>query len=422
MFDFCLENVVVVDSVARTWSSLAGAFSNYSISSSLREFPGPAAIVVPDYKIAMEAVAFAAANRLDCLILPRERLSEGVRKLVSETGFSIAGVEDNSLHLASDPPGRIAGRVWLLTSGSTGMPKLVQHRWNTLFTRRSAHNSVRRRWLLPYQPGTYAWYQLICLGLFQGSQSLVAASTDDLQQLFTVAAGHEVDSLSATPTFWRLALLQVPKSLLRRLDLKTISLGGELVDQSILDQLAVIFPKAEISHVYASTEAGSSIVVKDGRSGFPAAMLGHETPDRPSLRIIDGHLWVRSPYSTCAAGGETLEWLDTGDLVEVRGDRVHFVGRASTNLINVGGNKAYPADIEAAILSHPNVSWCRVRAIRSPLVGYLPEVDFVVRDGAEVDEAMLTRHLSGKVPDYATPRFWNRLDRIPVENSLKSSL
>ena len=131
---------------------------------------------------------------------------------------------------------------------------------------------------------------------------------------------------------------------------------------------------------------------------------------------------MRSPYSTLAANGRHEEWIDTGDLVEIRGKRVCFLGRVNAKLINVGGNKAFPADIESAILDHPEVSWCRVRAVRSPLVGFLPEVDLVLVGGATVDEVALTRHASERLPEYAVPRFWNLLESIPVESTLKSSL
>ncbi len=417
-----LENLVVADGAPSTWEALGVAFSNRPGSRSLTSPGVPVAIVVPDLRAALEAVAFAVVANIDFLVIGRDRYSEAIRDLLGREGFAIVEVDSGSM---TPPPvmvESVPGRVWLLTSGTTGTPKLVSHRWETLYTRRTASDSSQRRWLVPYLAGTYAWYQLICLGLFMPGQSLVVAEVDDPQDLLAIAARDGVDSISATPTFWRLALLRAGASGLRDLALKTLSLGGEMADQPILDRLRETFPNVEISHVYASTEAGACIVVKDGLAGFPADLLDLETPGRPALKLVDGNLLVRSPYSTLAANGRHEEWIDTGDLVEIRGKRVCFLGRVNAKLINVGGNKAFPADIESAILDHPEVSWCRVRAVRSPLVGFLPEVDLVLVGGATFDEVALTRHASERLPEYAVPRFWNLLESIPVESTLKSSL
>ncbi len=219
-------------------------------------------------------------------------------------------------------------------------------------------------------------------------------------------------------------MLQIEPDALSAVPLRQIALGGEVSDQSILDHLAELYPSAEISHVYASTEVGTCIVVKDRKEGFPATILERRDGLSPEIRVREDRLEVRSPFA--ARGGVAAAeagWIDTGDVVEFRGDRVHFCGRADTAMINVGGNKAFPADIEAVIQKHPAVAWSRVRARNAPLVGHLAEADVVLRPGHwAVDDASLTQHCAAKVPEYAVPRFWNFLSAIPVQSSLKSSL
>lgn len=148
--------------------------------------------------------------------------------------------------------------------------------------------------------------------------------------------------------------------------------------------------------------------------------------DLPSVRINDGVLQVRSPFagvSSNALGGSDLSWINTGDLVELRGDRVYFCGRSDRAIINVGGSKAFPADIESVLHAHPSVLWCRVRAVRAPLVGYLPEADVVLKPTADLpSELELTKFCATRLPEFAIPRFWNFLPAIPVEDSLKSRI
>jgi acyl-CoA synthetase (AMP-forming)/AMP-acid ligase II len=420
MPDLLGNNSVVLGDQEFSWDTLLEAFNQSATRAVLERAAQPVAVVVDGAAEAFGVVAGLAATGGDALLLGRERLSEGVRALLETRGFALCDYATGNLTPAAQPAPAVPGRVSLLTSGSTGTPKLVPHRWETLFTGRDLRSASPRRWLVPYQTGTYAWYQLITLGMFLPGQTLVVAGSDDLETIFAQAARHAVDSISATPTFWRLACLRLPESLLRSVRLTTITLGGEMADQSILDRLAALFPGAQVTHIYASTEAGVCAVVKDGRAGFPSAWLDREQPGSPALRIEDGRLWVRSPHAAGGAG----EWLDSGDRVEARGDRVHFVGRADSALINVGGSKAYPADIEAVLLAHPAVRWCRVRAVRSPLVGWLPEADVVCdpRADAVPDEVELTRFCAARLPEYAVPRFWNHLATIPVQGSLKSAL
>ncbi len=311
--------------------------------------------------------------------------------------------------------------VGLLSSGTTGQPKLVRHTWETLFSAERCRSARPRRWLVPYQAGTYAWYQLVTMGLFQPGQDLVPLATLSGEAFVRAALEHGVDSVSSTPTLWRLTLLEVAEEKIRRLPLEQITLGGEIVDQALLDRLQVLFPNARLTHIYASSEAGACIVVGDGEAGFPTARLDEDGAGRPSLRVSDGHLLVRSPHSAATAGGRPDEWLDTGDLVEVRGPRVVFLGRADSRVIGVGGAKLFAGDIEDVVLQHPAVSWCRVRSARAPLVGSLPEVDVVLDPNAPPPtDADLEAHCRTRLPEPSVPRFWNRLGSVPIQASLKS--
>jgi acyl-coenzyme A synthetase/AMP-(fatty) acid ligase len=90
----------------------------------------------------------------------------------------------------------------------------------------------------------------------------------------------------------------------------------------------------------------------------------------------------------------------------------------------VGGQKAYPADVESVLLSHPEVRWCRVSARRAPLVGSLVSADVVLApglDGAVLEEELAV-HCRSRLAEYAVPRFFRFLLEIPCSGNLKSSL
>jgi acyl-coenzyme A synthetase/AMP-(fatty) acid ligase len=162
-----------------------------------------------------------------------------------------------------------------------------------------------------------------------------------------------------------------------------IRLSGEIADQAILDALGSFYPQASVCHAFASTEAGVGFEVNDGLEGFPASMVG--APGDVHIRVDDGSLRIRSARSAVRYAGEEQStiagddgFVDTGDMVERRGDRYYFLGRRN-GIINVGGLKVYPEEVEAAINRHPAVRMSMVRSRKSPMIGSLVAADVVLK-------------------------------------------
>jgi acyl-CoA synthetase (AMP-forming)/AMP-acid ligase II len=163
-----------------------------------------------------------------------------------------------------------------------------------------------------------------------------------------------------------------------------VRLSGEIADQAILDNLRAVFPNAAIGHAYASTEAGVGFAVNDGAAGFPAHYLDG-VPGGVEMKIVDGSLRLRSPGTASRYLGaqhpclrDTEGFVDTGDIVERRGDRYYFVGRKG-GIINIGGLKVHPEEVEAVINRHPLVRMSLVRPKRSPLTGAIVIADVVLK-------------------------------------------
>jgi acyl-CoA synthetase (AMP-forming)/AMP-acid ligase II len=171
-----------------------------------------------------------------------------------------------------------------------------------------------------------------------------------------------------------------------------VRLSGEIADQVILDRLRACYQDAAVAHAFASTEAGVAFDVRDGLAGFPASIIGQNGVD-VEMKVEDGSLRIRS--SRTAAGylgslGENLAgadgFIDTGDTVELRGDRYYFAGRRD-GVINVGGLKVHPEEVEAVINRHPNVQMSLVTGRKNPITGALVIADVVVRSDSQPDAA-----------------------------------
>jgi acyl-CoA synthetase (AMP-forming)/AMP-acid ligase II len=255
---------------------------------------------------------------------------------------------------------------------------------------------------------------------------LPQAEPADVAKLMAAAG---VQFASATPSYWRRLLISVDAALLSQVPLVQITLGGEVVDQTILDRLAQTFPAARLTHIYATTELGRCFAVTDGKAGFPQAWLHHASTDGVELQIRDGQLWVRSAnsmsgYDPLAPGQgpdrDAAGWSATGDLVELRGDRIYFVGRNS-EMINVGGNKVYPVAVERVIRQLPEVAEVRVYAQASSLAGQLVACQIVPAPGCSDEQVRqkIREHCQAYLNRPACPRMIEIVERLQLSEAGK---
>jgi acyl-CoA synthetase (AMP-forming)/AMP-acid ligase II len=275
--------------------------------------------------------------------------------------------------------------------------------------------------LCPYSPGTYAWWQLITLGLTQPEQDLVVVDPADLEQWVQVAIEYGITAASGTPTFWRQTIMQ-NGHLLGEVPLQQITLGGEPVDQAVLDQLRTVFPDARISWIYASSEVGASVIVHDGKAGFPETWLNRPSEGRPTVSVVEDELVITSPHHGLGLDGP----VRTGDRAVIADGRVLITGRLDSDEINVGGAKVSAGIVRDVLQSHPDVAWANVRGRKAPMVGTIVVADVVLRPGDDEDETAMVQQLTDwcrdHLPDYGVPRFLRVLDTIPAKETLKSDV
>jgi acyl-coenzyme A synthetase/AMP-(fatty) acid ligase len=306
----------------------------------------------------------------------------------------------------------------LFTSGTSGTPKLAEH---TLSTLTAAIDPARpkqpgRIWATFYDIRRYGGLQILLRALLGGG-SMVLSGGDEATPFLERAAAAGVTFLSGTPTHWRRALLSPAAPALALTDVR---LSGEAADQAILDKLRAVYPAARICHAFASTEAGVAFEVQDGLAGFPAGWLDRDGP--VALRVAGDTLRIRSPgqalryLGDAGAIADAGGFTDTRDLIVARGDRLFFAGR-SDGVINVGGLKVNPLEVEDVVSRHPRVAQARVAAKRSPIIGQVIVADVVPREpeagtaGLEADILALCR---ASLAAHKVPAMVRFVSAIPV--------
>jgi acyl-CoA synthetase (AMP-forming)/AMP-acid ligase II len=336
---------------------------------------------------------------------PSAGLARQARELLPET-----------LHLATDGPRQALSRrtshqtEWILmTSGTSGPPKLVVHSLASLtdaFAR--AHPDVSAPvWGTFYDIRRYGGLQILLRALRGATLVLPAPAQGPVEQL-SAAAAAGVTHMTGTASHWRSVLMSGQA---RRLSPRYVRLSGEIADQGILDALHEAYPQACIAHAFASTEAGVAFEVEDGRAGFPASWVGglvagssvpvprSGTTRRPGegggpmaeLRIVEETLRMRSGgtargyLSQDRSLRDADGFVDTGDRVQQREGRCYFLGR-SGGIINVGGLKVHPEEVEAVINAQPWVRVSLVSARRNPITGAIVSAEVVLREAADGEQ------------------------------------
>ena len=328
------------------------------------------------------------------VIAPPDIKLEHLPAICQRAGIDTVVGDDHTLALAGlafaqlrlPPPGDAVKpsrqSEWVLfTSGTTGIPKMVAHSLEGLtgaIQPAAAHDIV---WGTFYDIRRYGGLQILLRALL-GQASLILSDADESAADFLLRLGdHGVTHLTGTPSHWRRALMSPANSAIQP---RYVRLSGEIADQAILDNLRTRFPHVPVGHAYASTEAGVGFEVTDGLEGFPASYVGRS--GAVELKVVDGLLHVRSPRTAGRYVGsdEALTeegWVNTGDMVELRGDRYFFAGRVG-GIINVGGLKVNPEEVEAVINRHPGVRASRVSGRKNPFTGSVVVAEVVLADAA----------------------------------------
>jgi acyl-CoA synthetase (AMP-forming)/AMP-acid ligase II len=423
------EAIVTSGSVTR-WGRLLELVTEYT--DSLHELTGRRVAL----RLAPTAASFAALAALDRLgadVFLFDAESDPAEALDLARDLRLAAVlacrDDAACAIESLPHeahGSGASTVTLLTSGTTGRPKAARHTWASLARPVRKTNAPPPRWLLSYRAHLYAGLQVTLQCWANGGTLVVPPRGAEPTASAELMLASRVEFASATPSYWRRLLLFAPRDVLARVPLAQITLGGEVVDQQVLDALRGCFPQARVVHIYATTELGRCFSVTDGLAGFPVRFIEQASSDGVELRIEEGELLVRSTnamrgYDTLACEGPSaVDWFRTSDLVEIAGARVHFVGRKS-DMINVGGNKVHPLEVESVVRQVRGVADVRVYGKSSSIAGQLVVCELVVAVGADrlQVERDLATHCAMELNAYQRPRIVRVVDRIDLASSGK---
>ena len=291
----------------------------------------------------------------------------------------------------------------VFTSGSTGEPKAVLHDCERVMRR---FVPERRGWstVLFLMMDHIGGFNTL-LGAFAYGGVAVCLANRSPETVCRANAEAGATLLPTTPTFLN---LMIASGTWKRFDLSSFELityGTEVMPQSTLARVKGLFPSAAVKQTYGLSELGilrsksqddQNTWLKVGGDGF-------------EVKIVDDILWVRSEsnmvgYLNAPSPFDDDGWMCTGDEVEIRGDMIRFVGRKS-EVINVGGQKVFPVEVEAVLLEDDNVSEATVFGTPHVVLGQAPcaRISLQHPEDRKGRTARLRRHCRESLAKYKVP-------------------
>ncbi|MEG0518323.1 MAG: fatty acid--CoA ligase family protein [Bacteroidales bacterium] len=304
-----------------------------------------------------------------------------------------------------------SSEITLFTSGTTGQPKKIAHSIQTLLRNIRVDKKYSKNiWGLAYNPAHMAGLQVF-LQAFLNGNTLVNIFNLTRDDVYDEMEKNQITHISATPTFYR--LLMPPKEIIS--SVSRITLGGEKSDTRLLENIGKVFPNAKINNIYASTEAGAlfstsgeifripqniadKVMIQDGELLIHRSLLG-----KSDLLLIE-----KDFYNT----GDLVEWVDyTNGLFR-------FLSRKN-ELINIGGYKVNPSEVENIICKLEGVEHAVVFGKANSVLGNILCADIIISSNSNLKEEDIRSFLADNLQDFKIPRRIKFVEKLTLTRTGK---
>ncbi|MDH5581808.1 MAG: fatty acid--CoA ligase family protein [Bdellovibrionales bacterium] len=308
---------------------------------------------------------------------------------------------------ALDSPG-----IVLFSSGTSTNPKGVVHNLNNLIRERKL---TKQKILLFLNWDHIGGLNTILYSILTQS-CLVIPKTRTLSHIIEIINKHKVDILPTSPTFLKLLLFHNFEAPTKLPSLKKISYGSEPMPEHILKSLSLKYPHIQFIQTYGLSETGIIKIRSKSRDSNLIKIF-------EDYMVKDGILYLKSPSHMLGVLGEKKDssgWYKTNDLVEKHGEWIKVLGRDS-DIINVGGLKVKPQEVEEKISAIDNVKSVLVRKKKNPLLGEIVCAHIVLNSQETLSSFKKRMHLtlSKQLDSYKIPQEVILENEIPLTKRFK---
>lgn len=255
----------------------------------------------------------------------------------------------------------------LFSSGSTGKSKAALHNFTKLLekyrTPRQAYRMIIFL-LFDHIGGINTFFHILSNG-----GCVVTIDERSPKAVCKAIEAFKVDILPTSPTFLNLLLISEQYKHFDLSSLKRITYGTEPMPESTLKKVHEVLPDVQLQQTYGLSELGI-LRSKSKSSDSLWVKIGGENYQ---TKVVDGLLYIKTDYAmlgylNAPSPFDKDGWFNTEDQVEVDGEYMRILGRKS-DIINVGGQKVYPAEVESVLLELENITDAIVTGEQNPIMG-----------------------------------------------------
>lgn len=310
----------------------------------------------------------------------------------------------------------------LFSSGSTGQPKAMVHDLDSLLStyvgRREKTLSIMVFLMFDHIGGLNTLLSSLSMGA-----KVVIPTKRESEHVAMLIEREKVNILPASPTFLNMMLIANTHLNYNLKSLRMVTYGTESMPESLLERLKSAFPRVKLLQTFGTSETG---IVKTSSRSSSSLEIRIDDSDQ-EYKIVDNELWLRSKTQILGYLNYDMEsfsddgWFRTGDLVEQYEDGyLKIVGRTK-EVINVGGEKVLPSEVESVILELNEVNDCTVYSVSNPITGQSVAVKVSVDDNVDVKELKrkIRIYCKKNLEGYKVPTKYDFLMCIEVSDRFK---
>lgn len=392
---------------------------------------GSCVAIVGDYDLSSISFLLANLNRQN-LVAPLIETSEiGAKMQEGQIEFcfqngklkQVADLSAEKHQLITQLKEKNANGLLLFSSGSTGKPKAIVHNLDILLNSYLDKTPKQMNFLLflmfDHIGGLNTLFNTLCLG----ACGIGIKDRKNIDMIAKAVQDYKISILPASPSLLNLMLLKDVKNKFDLSSLRLITYGTEKMPDSLLAKLKEAFKKVRFHQTFGTSEVG----ITQTSSSQNAIKL-----ENIQYKIVNGELFLKSNTQALGylnANNDAFDddgFFATGDLVEkvdINGEEyLRILGR-SKELINIGGEKLLPQEVEGVLLQMPEVKDCLVFAEKNAITGQSVSVKIVLAEDVALTALQLKKEIrlfcKGKLADYKIPTKIFIVDSLAVTERFK---
>lgn len=318
---------------------------------------------------------------------------------------------------------KCAGLI-LFSSGSTGAPKAMIHNLDTLVDSYGDKKQKQINMLVFLMFDHIGGINTI-LNILSMNATMIIPQNRNADDICKLIEEYKIAVLPSSPTFLNLILINRSYEKYDLSSLRMITYGTETMPEGLLNRLKTVFSKVKFLQTFGTSETG--IAATSSKSSSSTFMKIDD--ENLEYKIVDNELWLRSKTQILGYLNRSMEsftndgWFKTGDLVELDNEGfIKIIGR-NKEIINVGGQKVLPSEVESVLLGMDEIEDCLVYGEQNAITGQSVSCDVVLKSGVKADglKILVRKFCKDKLDNFKIPTRVNVVQKTEFTERFKKS-